>query len=487
MFKNIQYVVSVDKVFATFDTIVGLGWNEYAEDDYVRLLKENAMVEEDNGVVKCGENWLFLLDQKDRKNQLRIWMQHQTICQDICTLLGDKSMPESDIIDALQPKYSPDEVKYTLIWMDTMDLLTCQSGMYAIYDDEDGGQEDGDSMTPYSNIELQEDKYSIYEYLRKVMRSDIELKPDFQRSSVWTQKQKSRFIESAILGIPLPPIYLKRDARKGLLMVDGLQRTTCLRSFFKNEFELVELKTLTDLNGCTFDKLKDKYPDMATRLEDKQMYIYILSISVRMQVVYDIFDRINTGGTQLTRQEIRNCVYTGASTRLLKELASSEIFQKSVDYGIKPRRMKDREAILRCLAFSLQGPERYAGSIDEYMVKTMQMLNECTEDQISEYKERALQVFRDTTELFGKRNFRLPSWETRGRVTIAVMETVFYNFWHHQHPLTSDEKQALSGYMNVLLGDDGYKNAVRWSTSTKLQVDTRFHKSTEIFNKLIAI
>ena len=486
MFKNMQYVVSVDKVFATFDTIEGLGWNDYAEDDYVRFLKENAIVMDDNGIVKCSDGWQFLLDRKERRTKWRIWMEEQNICKDIYAMLGDRVMSEQEIAVALHPKFSPEEVRSVLIWMDTMDMLTSQSGTYAIYDDEED-QENGDMMVPYSNIELQEDKYSIFEYLRKVLRSDIELTPDFQRSSVWTQKQKSRFIESAILGIPLPPIYLKRDARKGLLMVDGLQRTMCLRSFFKNDFELVDLKTLTDLNGCTFKQLKEQYPEMATRLEDKQMYIYILAISVRMQVVYDIFDRINTGGTQLTRQEIRNCVYSGASTKLLNELASSKFFKKSVDNGIKPKRMKDREAILRCLAFSLQGPDKYAGSIDEYMVKTMQMLNECTEEQLNEYKERAMQVFKDTTALFGKRNFRLPSGDTRGRVAIAVMETVFYNFWHHKQPFTSAEKQALANYMNVILGDETYKNAVRWSTSTKLQVDNRFGKSIEKFNELIAI
>ena len=234
------------------------------------------------------------------------------------------------------------------------------------------------------------------------------------------------------------------------------------------------------------DQLRNEHQDMATRLEDKQMYVYILSVSVRMKVVYDIFDRINTGGTQLTRQEIRNCIYTGASTRLLKDLALTKVFKNSIDNGIKPLRMKDREAVLRCLAFSILGYKKYAGSMDEYLVKTMQQLNDCSKEQIEVYKNRALRVFEETLELFGKKNFRLPSNNTRGRVTIAVMETVFYNFWHHESPLTLEEKQALSGYMEALIGDDTYHDAVRWSTSTKNQVDNRFEKAIEIFNSKIS-
>ena len=479
-------IISLEKLFATFDAVIGLGWSELSEDDYIRYLKDYSIILEDDGCVSCSEQWLFLQDRRERYDKMRSWIKQQRICDDVLRVLGDGAMSEQELCNSLSQQYDEDELLQALTWMDTLNLLTIHEGKYAVYDDEDDPADDADTMTTYSNIELQEDKYSIYEYLRKVRHNAIELNPDFQRSSVWTPKQQSRFIESAILGIPLPPIYLKRDSKKGLLMVDGLQRTTCLRAFFNNEFALTGLKTLTDLNDCTMDQLRNEHQDMATRLEDKQMYVYILSVSVRMKVVYDIFDRINTGGTQLTRQEIRNCIYTGASTRLLKDLALTNVFKNSIDNGIKPLRMKDREAVLRCLAFSILGYKKYAGSMDEYLVKTMQQLNECSKEQIEVYKNRALRVFEETLELFGKKNFRLPSNNTRGRVTIAVMETVFYNFWHHELPLTLEEKQALSGYMEALIGNDTYHDAVRWSTSTKTQVDNRFEKAIEIFKSKIS-
>src|SRR5690606_19752502 len=96
----------------------------------------------------------------------------------------------------------------------------------------------------YENIEIGEDPFSVFEYLRQLDKGKITIQPDFQRNQVWNNKQKSRFIESIILNFPLPPIYLNETKDSAYIVIDGLQRTTALKQFYSGEFALTGLEAL---------------------------------------------------------------------------------------------------------------------------------------------------------------------------------------------------------------------------------------------------
>ena len=113
------------------------------------------------------------------------------------------------------------------------------------------------------------------------------------------------------------------------------------------------MKALTHLNNCNFSDLAAIEGDYQTRIEDKKLTLYIIKPSVSSKVIIDIFNRINTGGTQLNQQEVRNCIFSGKSTKLLKELSEKDYFKDAIDGGISSDRMKDREAVLRYLAFKV--------------------------------------------------------------------------------------------------------------------------------------
>jgi hypothetical protein len=139
------------------------------------------------------------------------------------------------------------------------------------------------------------------------------------------------------------------------------------------------------LNGSNFSELKELSGDYQTRIEDKKNYIYLIKPSVPVKVVYDIFNIINTGGTQLERQEVRNCIFSGKSTKLLKQLSEKESFKKAIDNGVSPKRMKDREVILRYLAFKLFDYEKdYQGDLSDFVeeaLKKINLMDECKRDQ----------------------------------------------------------------------------------------------------------
>ena len=233
--------------------------------------------------------------------------------------------------------------------------------------------------------------------------------------------------------------------------------------------------------------MEEKYPQFATKLEDKQFQVYTMSPSVKMEIVYDIFERINTGGTKLERQEIRNCIYSGKATRLLKTIADSSEFRNAIDNGIMPLRMKDREAVLRCLAFVLQDyKSEYMGSMDEFLNRTMKLLNKKTDTEIEQIRQHTLDTFSKTFELYHRANFRIPTNCTRGRISIAVMETFFFEFWNMSNDEYLAHKSELKHLHERLFQDcTDYKTAVRWSTSTPSRVEMRFSKIHEYKLKLI--
>jgi hypothetical protein len=218
----------------------------------------------------------------------------------------------------------------------------------AVEDDEsDGGLRF--SITSYGA------DYPVDALVKRLESKAIEV-PRFQRGFVWSLPQSSRFIESLLLGLPVPAVFLsKHPASQRLLVIDGQQRLTSLRFFYSGifrgtatpkEFELRGVSR--DLEGKTYRTLSD---EDRRRLDDSLLHAIIVN-----QVdpkddqtgLYSIFERINTGGTPLQPQEIRACIYEGPFITLLRALASNRDWQAI--FGEPSRRAKDQEMILRFLA-----------------------------------------------------------------------------------------------------------------------------------------
>ena len=225
---------------------------------------------------------------------------------------------------------------------------------------------------------------------------------------------------------------------------------------------------------------------MKARIEDRELLLYILKPSVPMSIVYDIFNRINSNGTPLTRQEIRNCIYIGKSTRILAKLANYEVFKNAVDNGISPRRMKDREAILRFFAFSDDlGANGYKGDLDTFLGNAMKKINRMKDEEIEDLERRFVRVINLTLDFFGNRNFRLPSENSRGLVNVALFDaiTVFFDK-RNDSELMDNKDYIISRYFNILLNDSDFRDSVRTSTNNEKSVKTRFSKAFEILTPI---
>jgi hypothetical protein len=360
--------------------------------------------------------------------------------------------------------------------LEKKDIITLDSD---IPEDGDGGLYPYDPST--EDIDFREDSLTVYELIRKYNQKKLIIDPDFQRNLVWNVKQRSQFIESILLNFPLPPWYVNQAIDGNYIIVDGLQRTSTLYDFFEDEFALQGLKVLEKLNNCKFSDLENIPGNYQTKIEDKQITLYRIMPTVPSAIVYDIFHRVNTGGTQLNQQEVRNCIFSGKSTILLKELAESDFFSQAIDNGVSGNRMKDREVILRYLAFKIFDYESdYIGNMSTFLEKAMKKINLMKNEDIEKLRQDFERVMKITYDFFGKNNFRLPINDQRGRISIALLESVAYFFSGQNDEFLEVHKEKIKDNFQRLLKDEMFLNAIKSATSGKNNVKTRFEQAKTI-------
>jgi uncharacterized protein with ParB-like and HNH nuclease domain len=377
-------------------------------------------------------------------------------------------------------------------WLVTVDLIVEEGEGFRYNEvlepslDEQDEEKEAYPSNYTQEVDIKEERFSVFELLRKIDAKKIRMNPDFQRNLVWKAAQKSQFIESIILNVPLPPFYFRKEIDGKYTVVDGLQRTSTLNDFIdpdsESNFSLTGLQALPELNGKFFIELSD---ELKTRIEDKNLLMYVLQPSVPMVIVYDIFNRINTGGTKLNPQEIRNCIFIGEATTLLKRISESKIFRDSINGGISPIRMKDREAILRCLSFQIFDPQtHYNNSMNDFLEKGMKAINRMSKRDIMMLETKFMMTLKTTNEFFGKENFRLPTNYSMGRISIAIMETVTHFFANSNIDHLKNNKNKVKSNYERLLKDGEYLESVRYSTNSTFKVKTRFQKAQLILSEI---
>lgn len=366
------------------------------------------------------------------------------------------------------------------------------------YDSED--EDKVQCVYPASKIKIDRVQFSIFELKRRYDRGLICLDPDFQRNYVWKQKQKSELIESVIMGIPLPLIYLAETMEGNLVIVDGRQRLTTFFHFMDNQFPLNGLKILPDLNGCRFkdfeeDKAKRKF---ATDIEDFQLVIQIIKYPTPDRVRFDIFDRVNRGGTPLNNQEMRNALYQGKSTKLLCVLAECEEFQRATGNSISPTHMKDRYIILRAVSFwmwregklknSDGGDIKYRSDIEEFLGCAMEQLNKAGEQEITEVTNIFREEMTVIYDILGADAFRIPTDSRKRRpVSMTLFESLFYFFRLILEDDTVFEPSEIVKAVGEMMEDSVFLDALTYNVDSAVHVEERFRVVTQKYKELLDV
>lgn len=348
---------------------------------------------------------------------------------------------------------------------------------------------------PDLKIKIDKDQYSIYEMKRKYDRGKICMDPSFQRNFVWKNKQMSELIESVIIGIPLPLIYLAESQRGDLVVVDGRQRLTTFIKFLNDEFRLNGLRILKDINGCCFSDLEKekRYSKYATSIEDFQLVVQVIKYPTPDKVRFDIFDRVNRGGTPLNKQEMRNALYQGQSTQMLKELSEGEAFLAATGGSISPKHMKDRYIILRALCFDLYQKRKltdadgkiveYRSDIEDFLGTGMEFLNRMPSEELRGLKEEFERTMWHIYHIIGDNAFRIPTeYERRRPISMTLFEALYYLFQPFVQ-IKEEDITKLQESVKELLKDPVFLESLQFSVDSKNHVDIRFHKVMEKYQE----
>ena len=296
----------------------------------------------------------------------------------------------------------------------------------------------------------------------------MELRPFYQRRPRWDPARQSKLIESFIMNIPVPPLFVYESDLAKYEVMDGQQRITAIRDFYTNKLELEGLEQWPELNGRIYDKL----PGEIKKGIDRRSISYFVLLKesavtseeealLRQQV----FERLNTGGVKLSQQEIRNSIYHGRFNSLLLELVKEPVFRTA--WGIplftaeedsNPpddllaiplyAQMRDVEIVLRF--FALRHAEHYqrgmAGFLDLYMVRTRRF----TDEDIKAARELFQRTLHAAHAIFGELLFR--PWDTdkqtwSSRPQVAFADAVMVGISRHLEvsALLAERRDAVLG------------------------------------------
>jgi hypothetical protein len=290
------------------------------------------------------------------------------------------------------------------------------------------------------------------------------------------------------------PVFYVAEAKDGrIIVVDGLQRLTTFTRFLGDHLRLEGLATSDEsrssyaLDGKTFSQLP---LNLQERVQDTQLTMYILDAKAPERARLDIFERVNSG-EPLTRQQMRNALYSGPATAWLKAAAESAEFRSATGQSLDAKKMRDREAINRFCAFKLFGWNAYkTGDMDTFLAESLTELNTLSpadRDALSAVFKQSMLMNR---ALFGDHAFRksLASQDVapaRSVLNISLFEVCAVTM--ADIPSTIDETQKLklkNGLISLIRDDADFVRAITYSTNSTHPVAKRFRSMESLVQKV---
>lgn len=315
----------------------------------------------------------------------------------------------------------------------------------------------------------------------RYLKKKLDIRPEFQRYDVWTNKKKSLLIESVLLGLPIPIVYFAQEPDETSIVVDGQQRLLALFQFYEGALTLTGLRHATDLEGKRFGQLPDKLQDRITKF---QLTVVEILKESDPEIRFDLFERLNTGATQLNDQELRNSVYRGSYNEFLKTLATDTDYRKLLGLKDYHKRMVDVELVLRFMAFHnqtyLKHPDK---KTNQFLNDQMKLGKSYTEKELPKHKDAFRQAVGLSTTVLGKEAFKAfkvgtendheGMWERRSNK--ALMDVQLYGFATRKKGEIVKHADAVREMAIVLMStNEAFVDLISHTISEKKRVERRF-------------
>jgi len=320
--------------------------------------------------------------------------------------------------------------------------------------------------------------YPVDGLVHRMREGDIYV-PDFQRSYVWKPRQASRFIESLLLGLPVPGIFLaKEDKSQKLLVIDGQQRLRTLQYFYSGVFpDTKKPFVLVGVQDQFLDRSYSSLPDHdKRRINDAIIHATIVrqdEPSDDESSIYHIFERLNTGGISLEPQEIRSCIYHGPLIDLLKRLNENQSWRTV--FGPTSKTGKDQELILRYLAMADAG-DTYQRPMKEFLNRFAASNRHPTPQAVKRFEDGFVGTIELICKALGRRAFR-PATTLNAAVFDAVMVGLSKRLGRGNPPAP----QMVRRRYESLLKNKEFTGAVVTGTADEERVKRRLRLATQVF------
>ena len=341
----------------------------------------------------------------------------------------------------------------------------------------------------------------------QLIRENIQLNPRFQRRDAWNITRKSRFIESLILGFPVPQIVLATNNKeKGkFIVLDGKQRLLTILQFYgdsdtpNNSFTLKDLEFLDNLNGCQYQDIKNDFNlnDILDQLDNQTIRTIVIRNWKTESFLHKIFLRLNLENTPLSSQELRQALHPGGFINFLDDRAiESQALKKIFKSSYPDFRMRDTDILLRYVAFHYYLSD-YRGDLKKFLDNACVSLN-ARWDQNSEEIKNIIDQFENavqtTINIFGEKNFSrlwLPESATyRSQFNRAILDVMVFYFCDDlmRAAAETNKEQVEEAFKSLCrTAVDRFKNAVLISTNTKQSTYDRFHLWGQALSEVLDI
>lgn len=342
--------------------------------------------------------------------------------------------------------------------------------------------------------------WTIETIVNQIEKGNIELSPKFQRRDAWDEVEKSKLIESLMLGIPVPPIILaeKKDKRGKYIVIDGKQRLLSIAQYCldNTEFKTLKLKGLdylSVLNGKTYKEIDEDF-NLSTykdQLDNQTIRAVVIKNWPSEEFLFTVFLRLNTGSKQLSPQELRQALHPGEFLDYLDNAtADSKTFMKLLRNKEPDSRMRDVELALRYYAFKYC-IEDYRGKLKEFLDETCNYLNNewdhkssCVEDdfrQLEESIEFTFSIFGDKDAFSrysrGKynRNFNRALYE---------IFTYYFSIPEIRESLQDKKEQFKLKFEEISDRDNKFNDSIASTTKEMKRIEYRFNIMHSILSEL---
>ncbi|MBV6341676.1 DUF262 domain-containing protein [Candidatus Magnetobacterium casense] len=329
------------------------------------------------------------------------------------------------------------------------------------------------------------------------INEDILLPHDYENNYTWNDQKASLLIESILLNVPIPPIYVAEDEDEYEAedekwnVIDGLQRLYSLKRFFSNKFKLSDMEVFTALNGRYYKDLENRYKKS---IDYGLIRIIVIFKESHPDVKYDVFMRLNTGSLKLHPQELRNRLYRGKLNKLIKELRNNKQWMDILGLKGKHKTMADAELVLRYLAIS-EAIDRstfdlkdYPGSMKSFLNIYMSSKRNPKEEELAQIKEKFISTIDKVFSVFDIEAFRKINVKGIYDKTLnrAIMDTVMVCFEAHDKTVLVQHKNEIIKLLTELIHTDKYfSDSITIGTSNKKSIEYRLKTFCTKLNKIL--